>query len=80
MWLPLLRGETLPCVASSCRSASVVRKMVATTGTELFEDSVEIVSVGVRATTCSTALQIVATQGKEDTTVKITSYFLSTKI
>lgn len=58
----------------------MVRKMVATIGTELISDSLKIVPVGIRATTCSTALQIITTQDKEDITVKITSYFLSTKI
>jgi len=56
----------------------VVRKMVATIGTQLFADSLKFVPVGVRATACSTALQVITTQDKEDITVKITSYFLST--
>jgi hypothetical protein len=58
----------------------MVCKMVATISTGLLADSQKIFAVGVRATTCRTALQIITAQDKEDITVKITAYFLSIKI
>ena len=50
-------------------------KMVATIGTGLVAESLELVSVGVRATTCRTALKIITTQDKGDITVNVTAYF-----